>query len=68
MFLRTVLLVAALFFSANLYAQNNNANPPTPAQNEVGGKTYTNNLFAGVFAFLSFVGVLVVICMPVRKN
>lgn len=68
MIVRTFLLVAVLFFTANLYAQNNNSSPPAPSQNEVGGKTYTNNLFAGVFAFLSFVGVLVVICMPVRKN
>ena len=53
-----------LFSSTPIYAQ-----PPTvPLQSEPGDRTYTRNLFSGVFAFVSSVGILVLICMPSRKN
>lgn len=63
---RTLLFSLLLLFSSSIYAQAPNA--PGPLPGEPGDKTYTRNLFSGVFAFISTVGVLVVICMPSRKN
>ena len=54
-----------MLFSSSIYAQAPNA--PGPLPGEPGDKAYTRNLFSGVFAFISTVGVLVVICMPSRK-
>ena len=55
-----------MLFSSSIYAQAPNA--PGPLPGEPGDKVYTRNLFSGVFAFISTVGVLVVICMPSRKS
>ena len=64
MVIATLLLSFLLFSSTPIYAQ-----PPTvPLQSEPGDRTYTRNLFSGVFAFVSSVGILVLICMPSRKN
>jgi hypothetical protein len=66
-FVGIVLLFSILvLFSSSIYAQAPNA--PGPLPGEPGDKVYTRNLFSGVFAFISTVGVLVVICMPSRKN
>ena len=66
-FIGIVLLFSILvLFSSSIYAQAPNA--PGPLPGEPGDKVYTRNLFSGVFAFISTVGVLVVICMPSRKN
>ena len=62
-----ILLFSILvLFSSSIYAQGSNA--PSPLQGEPGDKAYSRNLFSGVFAFISTVGVLVVICMPSRKS
>jgi len=61
----TLLFSLFLIFSSSIYAQTPNASGPLPG--EPGDKAYTRNLFSGVFAFISTVGVLVVICMPSRK-
>ncbi len=63
---RILLFSILILFSSSVYAQTPNAAGPLPG--EPGDKTYTRNLFSGVFAFISTVGVLVVICMPSRKN
>ncbi|NBR04740.1 MAG: hypothetical protein EBT92_03115 [Planctomycetes bacterium] len=62
----TFLISYFLFFTRPVCAQT--ANAPIPAQNEPGDKTYTRNLLSGVFAFVSSIGILVLICMPGRKN
>ena len=65
-FVGIILLFSFLvLFSSSIYAQAPNA--PGPLPGEPGDKAYTRNLFSGVFAFISTVGVLVVICMPSRK-
>jgi len=61
----TLLFSLFLIFSSSIYAQTPIASGPLPG--EPGDKAYTRNLFSGVFAFISTVGVLVVICMPSRK-
>lgn len=66
MVIATLLLSFLLFSSAPIYAQPPTA--PVPLQSEPGDRTYTRNLFSGVFAFVSSVGILVLICMPSRKN
>ena len=63
---RTLLFSLFLIFSSSIYAQAPNTSAPLPG--EPGDKAYTRNLFSGVFAFISTVGVLVVICMPTRKS
>jgi hypothetical protein len=63
--LGTFLLLLFLFCTSSSYAQVPNAS--NPSQFEPGDKTYTRNLFSGVFAFVSSVGILVLICMPSRK-
>lgn len=63
---RVLLFSILVLFSSSIYAQAPNA--PGPLPGEPGDKAYTRNLFSGVFAFISTVGVLVVICMPSRKN
>ena len=63
---RVLLFSILVLFSSSIYAQAPNASGPLPG--EPGDKAYTRNLFSGVFAFISTVGVLVVICMPSRKN
>lgn len=63
---RVLLFSILVLFSSSIYAQAPNALGPLPG--EPGDKAYTRNLFSGVFAFISTVGVLVVICMPSRKN
>ena len=63
---RILLFSILMLFSSSIYAQAPNA--PGPLPGEPGDKAYTRNLFSGVFAFISTVGVLVVICMPSRKN
>lgn len=61
-----LLLSFLLFSTTPIYAQPPAA--PVPSQSEPGDRTYTRNLFSGVFAFVSSVGILVLICMPSRKN
>ena len=63
---RILLFSILVLFSSSIYAQGPNSPGPLPA--EPGDKAYTRNLFSGVFAFISTVGVLVVICMPSRKS
>lgn len=62
----TLLLSFLLFFTTPIYAQSPAV--PVPSQSEPGDRNYTRNLFSGVFAFVSSVGILVLICMPSRKN
>lgn len=59
------LLSFFLFCTSSIYAQVPNSS--NSSQLEPGDKTYTRNLFSGVFAFVSSVGILVLICMPSRK-
>jgi hypothetical protein len=66
MVMATLLLSFLLFSSTQIFAQPPAA--PVPSQSEPGDRTYTRNLFSGVFAFVSSVGILVLICMPSRKN
>jgi len=66
MVIRILLLSFFLFCNSSIYAQV--PNTPTSSEFEPGDKTYTRNLFSGVFAFVSSVGILVLICMPSRKN
>ncbi|RLS26301.1 MAG: hypothetical protein DWH70_03270 [Planctomycetota bacterium] len=63
---RILLFSILVLFSSSIYAQGPTASSPLPG--EPGDKVYTRNLFSGVFAFISTVGVLVVICMPSRKS
>jgi hypothetical protein len=63
---RILLFSILVLFSSSIYAQGPNS--PGPLPGEPGDKAYTRNLFSGVFAFISTVGVLVVICMPSRKS
>ncbi len=63
---RILLFSILIIFYSSFYAQTTNT--PGPLPGEPGDKAYTRNLFSGVFAFISTVGVLVVICMPSRKN
>ena len=63
---RILLFLILVLFSSSIYGQGPTA--PGPLPGEPGDKAYTRNLFSGVFAFISTVGVLVVICMPSRKS
>lgn len=64
--IRMLLLSFFLFCNSSTYAQVPNTS--APSEFEPGDKTYTRNLFSGVFAFVSSVGILVLICMPSRKS